>query len=85
MPITPLQMINETLAGKVAADRMPHLQTVVIPSILMDFYKMLDKSAPGKPVSEEYHLDDGSLSLIIKGVKEAGVPQITAVEAVGMK
>lgn len=77
---TAMQMINEALSGKVSPDKLVHLQTVIIPSVLMDFYKMVSNASSGALVSEEYHLDDKSLVISLFGKNEGGVPEIVSAD-----
>ncbi|MEE3356253.1 MAG: hypothetical protein VZR32_07900 [Candidatus Weimeria sp.] len=49
--------------GKEAAD---HFDRVLLPNIVADFAKELGK-AKGRRISETYHVDDGSLTLILTG------------------
>ena len=39
----------------VGEDRADHYETVILPNIVMDFYKMLQGSKADSFVSEEYH------------------------------
>ena len=41
----------------------------VMPRIMGDFNKMLKKSAVGKTISEEYHIDDGTSVIVLKGCR----------------
>ena len=61
-------------------EKRNHLINVIFPGILMDFHKMLTKSAEGKEVSEEYRLDDGSMSILLSGIKEKGIARITSAD-----
>lgn len=40
---------------------------VLVPSILGDFRKMLEKAGPGVPVREEYKTEDGRTTIEIEG------------------
>ena len=49
--------------GKEAAD---HFDRVLLPNIVADFAKELGK-AKGRRISETYHVDDGSLTVVLTG------------------
>lgn len=42
----------------------------VVPGILNDFRKMLSEGTPGKPVREEYRLEDGRARVYLSGEKK---------------
>ena len=58
----------ERIAG---ADKVSHYQITVLPQILADFHKMLQKEAAGKTVREQYRMEDGSMEIELVGMKDA--------------
>ena len=44
-----------------------HFKTKILPNITADFYGMLKSAKTGQIIREEYHLDDGSLSIKLEG------------------
>lgn len=58
----------ESVAGP---DKLSHFQVTVLPQILADFYKTLQAQSPGRTASEQYRMDDGSMEIELKGVKQA--------------
>ena len=42
----------------------------IMPGILADFNKMLDKAAAGEEVREEYILEDGKARIVLHGHKD---------------
>ena len=69
----PVLVISEKL-GDYPADKKMHLLSVILPNILMDFHKVLLKAPSGVITSEEYKLDDGSMSIILEGINEGKGP-----------
>ena len=65
----PVLVVSEKL-GDYPAEKKMHLLTVILPNILMDFHKVLSKAPAGVMTSEEYKLDDGSMSIILEGINE---------------
>ena len=77
---TPWQLINEAISGKVPQEKFWHIQMVIIPSVLMDFHRMVNEALEGEAVKEEYHLDDRTLVITLTGRKEGGVPKIISAD-----
>ncbi|MCR5649695.1 MAG: hypothetical protein K6F86_00765 [Lachnospiraceae bacterium] len=48
-----------------------HVYNTIMPGIIADFNKMLASAPAGKEISEEYRLDDGKGSVIIKGKRSS--------------
>ncbi len=53
-----------------------HVFNTIMPGILADFHKMLESAPHGKEIFEEYRLEDGKASVILKG-KRSSKPQIS--------
>ncbi|MBR4720092.1 MAG: hypothetical protein IKP31_07615 [Lachnospiraceae bacterium] len=51
-------------------DKAAHYETVILPNIVMDFYGMIQRSATGSLVSEEYRMEDNSMKIILNGMKD---------------
>gem|GEM_PF-2169471 len=49
----------------------------VMPSVLADFNRMLEKTSGGKQIRETYRLEDGKGTLELKGSLKDGRPQIS--------
>ena len=61
-------------------DRGEKICYTVLPGVLSDFNRMLNKEKPGVMISEEYRLEDGKSLLILEGQKDvSGKVQIDAV------
>ena len=60
----------ENIEKIIGRDKMPHYQTVVLPQILMDFNKQLQNAPADQIVSEEYRMEDNSLTIRITGTKD---------------
>lgn len=55
----------------------------VIPGVMGDFRKMLEKAPAGAPVAEDYRTDDGKTDIHIEGRREADGLRITALSVGG--
>ena len=55
----------------VGEDRADHYETVILPNIVMDFYKMLQGSKADSFVSEEYRMEDNSMKIVLCGLKDS--------------
>lgn len=44
----------------------------IMPGIFSDFNNMLKKVPVGREISEEYRLEDGKASVIVKGMRKTG-------------
>ena len=62
-----MQKLAEQLEKKKGKNELPHYQTVILPQITADFYKMLKESPMGKLVREEYRTEDASMTIILEG------------------
>ena len=69
----PVLEVSEKL-GDYPTEKKMHLLSVILPNILMDFHKVLSKAPAGVMTSEEYKLDDGSMSIILEGINEGKGP-----------
>ena len=69
----PVLAVSEKL-GNYPAEKKMHLMSVIVPNILMDFHKVLLEAPVGVVTSEEYKLDDGSMSIILEGINEGKGP-----------
>ncbi|MCR5283323.1 MAG: hypothetical protein K6E18_08125 [Lachnospiraceae bacterium] len=69
--------------GRIAgAEKTSHYQVTVLPQILADFYKMLQGLQAGKEASEQYRMEDGSMEIRLRGIKQAdGMVKITSAGA----
>ena len=76
-----LQILQEKIKEITDDRKSAHINAVILPSVLMDFQKMLLVAKPKEIISETYHLDDGSLTLGLKGRRLPGAvpPQVTEV------
>lgn len=64
-----LKLIND-IRDAVGDEKATHYETVILPNIVMDFYGMLKRSKSGEIVSEEYQMEDKSMKVILKGMKD---------------
>lgn len=46
------------------------ISSVIVPSILRDFRKCMDREKPGNKVKESYHLDDGKTVIGLTGSRQ---------------
>ncbi|MBQ5431153.1 MAG: hypothetical protein IIT72_01995 [Lachnospiraceae bacterium] len=59
------QLLAE-IEGKFGKEKTLHFDRVLLPNIVADFAKELS-GAKGAVVSETYHVDDGSLTVVLTG------------------
>ena len=57
--------LQQEIKNQLGESKAAHINVAVLPSIIMDFKKMLE-STSGQ-VSEDYHLEDGSLNITLRG------------------
>ncbi len=62
------QALVQAVAAEKGASVAAHFASVILPNITADFLGMLRASHPGIVVREDYHLDDGSLSVHLEGL-----------------
>ena len=76
-----IQKLNEQIEKKIGKQKLPHYQTVVLPQITADFYKMLKDAPIGKTVREEYRMEDASMTIILEGERDRNGSRILRAEA----
>ncbi|MCR5508746.1 MAG: hypothetical protein K6F34_08660 [Lachnospiraceae bacterium] len=64
-----MEELLEDIKKHVGDAGISHYQTVIIPQVLMDFYKMLQGAGRDRIVSEEYRMEDGSFTIRLTGKK----------------
>ncbi|MBR3395737.1 MAG: hypothetical protein IKG76_08145 [Firmicutes bacterium] len=52
----------------------PRVFRTILPSILMDFTRMINAAGPNAAVQETYHLEDGKGAVVLQCRKVSGVP-----------
>lgn len=62
-----MQKLTEQIEKKMGKQKLTHYQTVILPQIMADFYNMLKKAPLGELVSEEYRMEDASMTIILEG------------------
>lgn len=76
-----MQKLISDIRDAVGDDKAVHYETVILPNIVMDFYGMLQKSKSGEIVSEEYQMEDKSMKVMLKGIKDSkGKLKVTTAE-----
>ena len=75
--------LQNEIVSELGSRRAAHVNVAVLPSIIMDFRKMILDADDGQVVIEDYNLEDGSLSLSFKGQKQGDSPQITEIKING--
>ena len=63
-----VKKLTEQIVNIVGTDKAVHYQTVILPNIAMDFYRMLKESQAGYMVSEEYMMEDNSMKIVLNGL-----------------
>ena len=76
-----IEKFNEQIEKKIGKQKLPHYQTVVLPQITADFYKMLKDAPIGKTVREEYRMEDASMTIILEGERGRSGSRILRAEA----
>lgn len=71
-----MQNLTGQIENKTGKQKLPHYQTVILPQITADFYKMLKEAPMGKLVREEYRMEDESMTIILEGKKDRNGPAI---------
>lgn len=76
-----LSLLQEAIKESTGERTAAHINGVLLPSILMDFQKMLLSAKPGQLISEVYKLDDSTLDIHLFGTKEptTNIPTVTKV------
>ena len=76
-----MQELNEQIEKKIGEKKLPHYQTMILPQITADFYKMLKEATIGKIVREEYRMEDASMIIILEGERNRNGSRILRAEA----
>ena len=76
-----IQELNEQIEKKIGKQKLPHYQTMILPQITADFYKMLKEAPIGKIISEEYRMEDASMTIILEGERGRSGSRILRAEA----
>ena len=66
-----MKELLENIEKNVSIDKVVHYQTVILPQILMDFNKQLENADKDQLISEEYRMEDGSLTIRLSGMKDS--------------
>ena len=62
-----MKSLQEELGRVYGTQEGMRISWTVMPGILADFRKMLDKAPAGRTVREEYRMEDGRISLRLEG------------------
>ncbi|MCR5000448.1 MAG: hypothetical protein K6A71_01480 [Lachnospiraceae bacterium] len=65
-----MQELIIQIENRAGAERAAHYQTVILPQIIADFYRMLKDAPIGKPVREDYRMEDASMTIILEGERK---------------
>ncbi len=65
-----MQELIKQIENRAGAERAVHYQTVILPQIIADFYGMLKDTPIGKPVREDYRMEDASMTIILEGERK---------------
>ena len=76
-----MQELNEQIEKKIGEQKLPHYQTMILPQITADFYKMLKEAPIGEVVREEYRMEDASMTIILEGERDRSGSRILRAEA----
>ena len=76
-----MQELNEQIEKKIGEQKLPHYQTMILPQITADFYKMLKEAPIGKVIREEYRMEDASMTIILEGERDRNGSRILRAEA----
>ena len=76
-----MQELNEQIEKKIGKQKLPHYQTMILPQITADFYKMLKEAPIGEIVREEYRMEDASITIILEGERNRSGSRILRAEA----
>ncbi|MCR4675250.1 MAG: hypothetical protein K5675_09580 [Lachnospiraceae bacterium] len=76
-----LTLLQKAITESTNERTASHINGVLLPSILMDFQKMLLAAPKGQIISEVYKLDDGSMEIRLFGEKDSStnIPTVTKV------
>ena len=75
-----IEKFNEQIEKKIGKQKLPHYQTMILPQITADFYKMLKEAPIGKIVREEYRMEDASMTIILEGERDRSGSRILRAE-----
>ena len=76
-----IEKLNEQIEKKIGKQKLPHYQTMILPQITADFYKMLKEAPIGKVIREEYRMEDASMTIILEGERDRNGSRILRAEA----
>lgn len=65
-----MQELLRQIEEKAGKEKTAHYQTVILPQIIADFYKMLNNAPVGELVREDYHMEDESMTIIFEGERK---------------
>ena len=77
-----MQKLTEQIEKKTGKQGSAHYQTVILPQITADFYKMLKEAPTGKLVHEEYRMEDASMIIILEGERNRSGSRILRAEVI---
>ncbi len=76
-----MKQLEDRISARVNGHELVHYKTVILPRIVADFYKQLSAAGVNIPVNEEYCMEDGSMVIVLKGIKDnAGKCRIVSVD-----
>ncbi len=75
-----MKKLTEQIEKKTGKQKLLHYQTVILPQIMADFYNMLKKAPLGELVSEEYRMEDASMTIILEGKRDHSGSSISRAE-----
>lgn len=62
-----MNILTGQIEKKIGKQGLLHYQTVILPQITADFFKMLKEAPLGKLIREEYRMEDASMTIILEG------------------
>lgn len=62
-----MQELIKQIENSTGAERAAHFQTVILPQIIADYYRMLKEAPIGKPIREDYRMEDASMTITLEG------------------
>ena len=65
-----MQELIKQIENRAGRERAAHYQTVILPQIIADFYGMLKDAPIGKPVREDYRMEDASMTISLEGERK---------------
>ncbi len=75
-----MQKLTEQIEKKIGNENLPHYQTMILPQITADSYNMLKKAPLGELISEEYRMEDASMTIILEGRRNHSGSSISRAE-----